>query len=282
MARTHLLIIDPQNDFCDTPNALRPVSLGQALPSTLAVPGSYQDMLRLSSLIRQVGMHLEGITVTLDSHPYFAIERTTFWTDAQGQALAPFSVVTLEDLNTGRAVPRRHKAQAAQYLQALEQGGKQALVVWPVHCVTGSWGHNIQTDLANSLNEWELNANVAVQKALKGQYPLAEHYGAFEAEVPVSSVPSTQFNEALAQQLTQGIDHLWVAGEASSHCVATSMRQLHAYMQRNQCSTQITLLTDCMSPVPGFEAQTQQFLDWAQSAGMRLSTAQALQQGMPT
>ena len=34
-----------------------------------------------------------------------------------------------------------------RYLHALESGGERQLVVWPVHCVLGTWGHNIHAGL---------------------------------------------------------------------------------------------------------------------------------------
>lgn len=61
---THLLIIDPQNDFCDLPEARRPAGVAPALP----VPGADADLRRLAALIRATGDHLDEITVTLDSH----------------------------------------------------------------------------------------------------------------------------------------------------------------------------------------------------------------------
>src|SRR5690606_14151835 len=99
-----------------------------------------------------------------------------------------------------------------------EAGGRHKLVVWPVHCVTGTWGHNIHDNVSQALNEWELLTRGTVRKVLKGEYPWSEHYGIFEADTPLENVPGTRFNAALAQELTKGVDLLLVAGEASSHC----------------------------------------------------------------
>ena len=49
--RTHLLIIDPQNDFCDTPEVRRPPGARAALP----VAGADAGMQRLAALIRAAG-----------------------------------------------------------------------------------------------------------------------------------------------------------------------------------------------------------------------------------
>ena len=44
----HLLVIDPQNDFCDLPATWLPPDAAPAL----AVPGAHADMLRVAQLIR--------------------------------------------------------------------------------------------------------------------------------------------------------------------------------------------------------------------------------------
>jgi nicotinamidase-related amidase len=52
--RIQLLVIDPQNDFCDLPQAYRPVDplTGQPVAPALPVPGAHADMQRLASFIR--------------------------------------------------------------------------------------------------------------------------------------------------------------------------------------------------------------------------------------
>src|SRR5688572_10588714 len=88
-----LLIIDPQNDFCDIP--------GAALP----VPGANADMRRLAGLMQQARGKLTDITVTLDSHASVGIERTTFWTAANGKPVAPFTQIVASDVRAGRFAP---------------------------------------------------------------------------------------------------------------------------------------------------------------------------------
>ena len=61
---------------------------------------------------------------------------------------------------------------------------------------------------------------------------------------------------------------LWVAGEALSHCVAASVQDMLAYLPAPRLA-QMVLLTDCMSPVAGFEAAGQAFLAQARARGVR-------------
>jgi nicotinamidase/pyrazinamidase len=259
-----LLIIDPQNDFCDIPGAALPVA------------GANADMLRLASLIQNNASKIDGITVTLDSHPSVAVERTTFWVSADEAEVPPFTFITASDVASGKYLPRDQTFTTAvlAMLNQLAAKGRPGLVVWPVHCVTGTWGHNIQESVTRQLQAWEFSRQRAVRKVLKGEYPLTEHFGVFEADAPIEGVESTQFNTRLAAALTEGVDLLFIAGEASSHCVASSFDQLVRYRCGNQgAGPRLVLLKDCMSPVTGFEAAASEFYGRAREAGAQLLDA---------
>jgi nicotinamidase/pyrazinamidase len=159
-------------------------------------------------------------------------------------------------------------------LQQLVERGRPGLVVWPVHCVTGTWGHNIYAPLAEQLAQWEFAQQRAVRKVLKGEYPLTEHFGVFEADAPDASVASTQFNMQLAQDLTQGIEVLFFGGEAGSHCVASSFDQMARYLDsENGVRPRVVLLSDCMSSVTGFEAAQESFFQRARIWGAEIMTS---------
>jgi nicotinamidase-related amidase len=265
MSSYDLLIIDPQNDFLDIP--------GAALP----VPGANADMQRLADWINCHLTQLQAITVTLDSHASVGVERTTFWQDAQGQPVAPFTLITAADVQAGRFAPR-HAAQRDEvlhYLRALEAGGQRQLVVWPVHCVTGTWGHNLHTGLAQALAAWEQTNGKVCHKVLKGQHPLTEQYSVFRAEVPREDDARTQLNQRLLQQLAAPSGTLLVAGEALSHCVAASVDDMLAHLPPRRLQ-HCVLLTDCMSPVTGFEAMGQAFLQRARAKGVQTLALAAL------
>lgn len=273
----HLVVIDAQNDFVDVPEALQPKVWDTTQKPALAVPGAHQDMIRLAQFIREAGGHLSGITTTQDTHQAVGIERITFWTDTEGAFVAPFTEITLDDVVSGRYTPNHAPARVKEVLSKLEGAGKK-LCVWPVHCVAETWGHEIHADVAAALMGWETKHGLQVNKAFKGHYGLTEHYGVFEAEVPFENIPSTLFNYSLAKQVTAGVDMLVVAGQAASHCVAASVEQLLRF-KRSQANTkfpQIVLLSECMSPVPGFESLANQFYDRAAAAGVvRMTSREA-------
>jgi nicotinamidase/pyrazinamidase len=264
--KARLLIIDPQNDFCDIP--------GAALPVT----GANADMLRLAELMRKAGASLTDITVTLDSHASVGIERTTFWKTATGEAVAPFTQVGESDVRAGRFAPRDPAQLPAvlAYLQALEKGGRYRLVVWPVHCVLGTWGHNIHEAVAVQLAEWEQRSLRPAFRVLKGLNPLTEAYSAVQAEVPDARDPSTQTNRELIGRARPDGGLLLVAGEAASHCVASTLEHLFAELGADE-KRKVVILRDCMSPVASFEAQAEKFFADARAQGARvMSSDQAL------
>jgi nicotinamidase-related amidase len=265
MSAYDLLVIDPQNDFLDI--------AGAALPVT----GANADMQRLADWLSAHLNAVHSITVTLDSHASIGVERTTFWQDARGQSVAPFTLVTAADVRAGKFTPR-HAAQRAEvlhYLQALEAGGQRQLVVWPVHCVTATWGHTIHAGLAQAIAAWEAHTGRVCDKVLKGQHPLTEQYSAFRAEVPRADDARTRLNRALLDTLAAQTGTLLVAGEALSHCVAASVDDLMAHLPQARLA-QTVLLTDCMSPVSGFEAMGQDFLQRVRKQGLQTLALAAL------
>lgn len=271
----HLLIIDPQNDFCDLPETYRPLdpSSDQRFAPALPVAGAHADMLRLAQLIRQGADGLTDITVTLDSHHRLDIAHPTFWHTANGSAVSPFTQITAQQVRAGAYRPRHPHAlpRALAYLDALEARGRYTLMVWPVHCELGSWGHNVHADVRSAYNAWEERMLRVVQKVMKGTNPWTEHYSAVLAEVPDADDPTTQLNTALIEQLDRA-DLLIIAGEASSHCVKATTEHIVQNLPGRRLD-RLILLTDCMSPVAGFEAQHEQFFTAMQAKGVRLATS---------
>ena len=272
----HLLIIDPQNDFCDLPAPYRPLDPGTGAPLSpaLPVPGAHADMQRLASLIDSASTRINEITVTLDSHHRQDIAHPTFWSLGDGGAVSPFTPITATELRAGKFRPRRSQdlPRTLAYLDELEARARYTLMVWPVHCEIGSWGHNVHAEVRAAYNRWEDQSGASVSKLSKGSNPWTEHYSAVMAEVPDPSDPDTQLNMALIEQLDRA-DLIIVAGEASSHCVRATVEHLVANLPSGKAD-KLALLTDCMSPVSGFEAQHREFFASMSSQGVRLMTSQ--------
>jgi nicotinamidase-related amidase len=274
-----LLIIDPQNDFCDVPAAWRPIDplSGAVVAPALPVAGAHADMQRTAALIRAAGPALTDITITLDSHHHVDIAHPTFWRKAEGADVEPFTTITAAQVRAGEFQPRDPAAlpRTLAYLDALESRGRYTLMVWPVHCEIGTWGHGVHAEVRAAYNAWEQAQLRGVAKVTKGENPWTEHYSAIQAEVPDAADEHTQMNAALLADLDRA-DLLLIAGEASSHCVRATTEHIVANLPGGRPG-RIVLLTDCMSPVGGFEAQHTAFLDEMRAQGVRLmSSADAL------
>lgn len=275
----HLLMIDPQNDFCDLPASYLPLDpvTGQALAPALPVPGAHQDMLRLASLINRGRAGLTAISVTLDSHHRFDIAHPTFWTDADGAAVAPFTEITAADVRAKKYLPRHLAALplALNYLDRLEAAGRYKLMVWPVHCEIGSWGHNVHADVRAAYGHWEDASLGIVAKLAKGSNPWTEHYSAVQAEVPDADDPDTQFNFKFVRTLAEA-DRIYVAGEAGSHCVKATVEHIADYFEQEYGAAslrKLALITDCISPVTGFDPHYQGFVQAMAARGVQLMPA---------
>jgi nicotinamidase/pyrazinamidase len=256
---THLLVVDPQNDFCDIDGA------------TLPVKGADADMRRLASFIRDRGDALDAITVTLDSHSPVHVAHPSWWRDASGAAPAPFTAIAAADVQSGRwrtSDPARQAASLA-YVRALERGGKYVLVIWPEHCLVGSWGHNIHAAVKHELDAWSRRRLKPVDIVIKGLNPATEHYSAVKAEVPDPADPETGVNVKFVRSIAAA-DRVLVAGEALSHCVAATVRDLEGEVPG--IARRMTLLTDATAPVGGFEALGEGFVADLTAKGMQLAT----------
>ena len=272
---TQLLVIDPQNDFCDVPASYRPIDplTGATIAPALPVAGAHADMQRTAAFIRAAGAALDEITVTLDSHHRIDIAHPTFWRTGNGAAVTPFTQITAAQVRAGEFLPRDASAlpRTLAYLDALESRGRYVLMVWPVHCEIGTWGHGVHADVRAAYNQWEETRLRGVRKVTKGENPWTEHYSAIQAEVPDADDEHTQLNTALLADLARA-DLLLVAGEASSHCVRATTEHIVANLPGGR-PERLVLLTDCMSPVGGFEAQHHAFLDAMRAQGVRLMTS---------
>jgi nicotinamidase-related amidase len=279
--RTHLVVIDPQNDFMDIAAGPGDVALATdaAFRSALPVPGALADMARVAGMVRRLGARLDKIHVTLDTHRVIDVAHPGFWRDSGGNPPSPFTMITRDDVASERWSPRNpaDRARMLDYTDELERAGKFVLMIWPEHCLIGSWGHNVVEELRTAMASWERDNAATVDYITKGTNIFTEHYGALIAEVPDSADTSTQLNRGLIAAL-QDADMIAIAGEASSHCVAATVRQIADHIGERHLP-KIHILTDCMSPVPpspgspDFPALADQFLHDMAGRGLVLTTS---------
>lgn len=247
-----LLVIDAQYDFCHPQGALY-------------VPGAEQDMVRLRNFILNNHLNLDHICVTLDSHPVNDISHPAFWMDKDGNFPPPFTQITLADINEGRWTPRFSPQEATKYVAELEAQGEFPHFIWPEHCLIGSKGASLNDDLMDALKTWT-RPGKWYQAVTKGTFPLTEHFGIFMAQVPVNDRPETQLNQGLIRTL-ENYQTVYLAGEAKSHCVATSLKQAMKYAPN--LASKIIVLEDIMSDVPNLGHLGKHIYDEARQKGIQ-------------
>lgn len=256
--KVELLVIDPQNDFCDPSGAL-------------FVTGADKDMDRLAVMIEKTAHVLSDIHITLDSHNLFDIAHPAFWKNSAGQNPNPFTIISKDDVKNGvwmTTMPSLQK-KAYDYVSQLETNKRYPLCIWPPHCLIGSWGHNVYPAVFNALKKWEARPEI-VDYVTKGSNYLTEHYSAIKADVPDPADPSTGVNMDLINILDK-VDFLLVAGEASSHCLANTVRDLVEEFGKDDYVKKIILLEDATSPVTGFESFADAFKQEMLTKGMQIS-----------
>lgn len=229
-----LIAIDVQNDFMDIPFA------------TLGVTGATQDAQRIADFVSK--LNPDTIFASLDSHYGLDISHPAWWTNADGSFVNPFTLITTNDIQNGKYVPRVDPTGSLKYVQALESNGEFSHFIWPEHCLIGSTGHALYPVFFDSLNQWMKKNLKWVNFINKGVNPYTEHFGIFRANVPMNSDPSTQVNQGVFQTLNAH-DTIYLVGEARTHCVANSLRQMLQIAP--QLASKIVVLEDCMSNVPG-------------------------------
>lgn len=262
--RIELLVIDPQNDFCD-PNG------------SLFVPGAEDDMKRLAAMIVRLKDKLDDIHVTLDSHHYVDIAHPIFWINSHSQHPDPFTIITADEVKNGlwRTTYQSFQARAIDYVNTLETNKRYPLCIWPYHCLIGSWGYGVVPELFDSLIEWEKDFAL-VDYVTKGSNFWTEHYSAVQADVPDPEDPDTHLNMRLIETL-QEADIILLSGEARSHCLANTVKDIADNFGEDNVKKMI-LLQDATSDVPDPPGTTmftdigEQFVSDMMTRGMQVST----------
>jgi nicotinamidase/pyrazinamidase len=261
MKRIDLFLIDAQNDFCNP-------------KGSLFVPGADQDALRVAKLIDRLGKKITNIHFTLDSHHPVHIAHACWWVNQDNQHPSPFTLISAKDVENGtwRATKRSLQNYSLEYVKTLKKNGKYVCCIWPNHVQIGSWGHNLVPEVFESIKKWELE-NFKVANALtKGSNPKTENYSALLADVPDPSDSTTQLNVEFVKMIEEA-EEIPFAGEALSHCVANTFRDLADNFSNSSYIKKLVLLRDCTSSVPGFEKQGEDFITDMMSRGLRVSNS---------
>ncbi len=230
--------IDCQVAFC-TPGA------------SLFVPGAVDDTTRtLDFLYRHID-RLTGLVFSLDTHNAFQVFHPAWWVDASGAHPPPMTTISHDDVVTGRFIPRGTREAALDYTRQLEASGRYVLTIWPYHGLLGGLSHALVPSLMECALYHSVLRDQPTRFEQKGTQPLTENYSVLAPEVTsINGSVVGAFNDALFDHL-MSFDRIYVFGQAKSHCVPATLRDLHLRLQHDPSSlAKIYILEDCMSPVP--------------------------------
>ena len=207
----------------------------------LAVPGSIGDVERITQFLYNNMGGITRIMCSLDTHTPHQIFHPCWWANSAGDHPGPYTIITHDDVaaNHWRPVigdPR----DSLEYLKELEKvgAGKKQLR----KCVD----HMIQ----------------------KGTDPYSEMYGIIKPEYSKKNFLNTPVLTSIEK-----FDEVYIVGEAASHCLMESVKQIAEHFQnRPEVTQKITVLEDCTSPITGYEADTATaFADFKSTYGIKFA-----------
>jgi nicotinamidase-related amidase len=271
--RVCFMIIDAQNTFC--------------IPGfELYVSGAEKDSARTAEFIYKNMNVITNIKPTMDTHAAMQIFHSMFLVDGAGKCPAPMTMISVDDVKTGKwkvnpavAVIANGNYMALQnhllhYVEELAKAGKYQLCIWPHHAMLGGIGHALVGIIEEACFFHGIARGSNTDFRIKGGNPLTENYSVLAPEVLTThgGKPIDQRNTAFIQALMD-FDYIVIAGQAKSHCVASSIDDLLGFIvsQDPQLAKKVYLLEDCTSPVviPGIVDFTQP----ANEAFQRFATA---------
>lgn len=298
----NILIMDTQIDFLEG--------------GALAIEGATNDAYRLIDLLTSYPDMFNLKVSTLDTHTPNHIGHPGYWKSIETNDYEPEAwTVFSYDANTDTIKGSDGKTYEPKdtsllqwtkdYVKNIESYGKGAPLIWPVHCLEGTYGHNLFPPLKELLDTMP-----NVEYFIKAQNNLSEMYSIFMSEIPVplemstkelayiggiTNVPSdsninepnsdkpggyylnTNFNAKLYNVLNIKNNPLLICGQALSHCVNWSIRDyVNKYLESNNMTrlldNQIILIIDASTAIPGFESSVNDLLMFCKEKNVTLKT----------
>lgn len=262
-----LIAIDLQNTFC--------IPGFELFVAGRSGMGAVEDNRRLCEFIYRNMGALTEITPTMDTHHAMQIFHPVFLVDEAGNHPGPMTLVSYEDIQSGRwrfnpatASSLGMTLEAGQnhllhYTRELREQHKYDLTIWPYHAMLGGIGHALVSAVEEAIFFHTIARSSQSDFIIKGQYSATESYSAIGPEVlnDAQGKPIAQKNEKFLRKL-QAFDAVIVVGEAKSHCVAWTLADILQVIRSvdEGLAGKIYLLEDCTSPVvvPGVVDYTQE------------------------
>jgi nicotinamidase-related amidase len=232
-----VILVDCQHDFVDP-------------TGTLYVPGAQEDMGRFLTWFYANAYRITSIYASLDTHLPFQIFYSSWWKDPQTDVHpGPFTVITADDIARGRWIPLFEAEWSVNYVQQLQRQAKKELMIWPYHTMEGTLGHMLVAPISEAIAWHSAARNTQPIYIEKGRTTTTEFYGIFGAEISDPADRQSQLNIPLLNIII-GHDRVYIAGEAKSHCVLETERQLVNHVSdQPDLLKKLYFLKDCTSSV---------------------------------
>jgi len=227
------------------------------------------DIFRIADFIRENQKNIDYVALTLDSHQPIHIAHQCYWKDKDGNVPPLFSVISADDVKSGRWIPQYNKERAVIYLEQLEKKA-EVCTIWPMHCILGTEGWAINKIITDALSEWAINNSRSYELFYKGYSQSTEHYSIFKAAVEWETEPETYLNTRLLS-LLNNYDEVLLIGEAADYCVANSLNDI--LDECDELAKKIVVLTDCMSWINPENERAKTIFEKAKNLGVRFSTS---------
>ncbi len=232
-----VMLVDYQHDFVDPSGALY-------------VPGSQEDIARFLTWFYINAHRITSIYASLDTHLPFQIFYSSWWQNPEtGEHPQPYTVISVDDVTNKRWVPAIQPNWSVRYVHQLQQQAKKELMIWPYHTMEGSLGHMLAAPISEAI-AWHSAARTTQPTYLeKGRTIRTEYYSIFGAEIPDPEDPESSLNMILLDAVMKH-DKVYMAGEAKSHCVLETARQLVGHFANDPAMLErFYFLKDCTSSV---------------------------------
>ena len=276
--RMSLLLVDVQNTFC--------IPEFELYVGGSSGTGAVDDNRRVCEFIYRNLDVLTEICPTMDTHQTMQIFHTIFLVNEKGEHPSPYTLISTEDIETGVwkfNSEIAHSLQANEaygqdylrhYTRQLKEGGKYELIIWPYHAMLGGIGHALVAAVEEAIFFHSIARYSQPDIQIKGGNPFTENYSVLRPEVleGAEGEKIAQKNVKFIKKLLD-FDAVIIAGEAKSHCVASTIEDLLSEISASdkKLAEKVYLLEDCTSPVviPGVVDYT----DEANAAFERFASA---------
>jgi nicotinamidase-related amidase len=294
--RVGMLLIDVQDTFCNPE--------GELYVGGKDGRAAVEDNQRLCEYLYRNMAQITKVHTTMDTHRLWQIFHPLFWVDAEGKNPPGFTMITHADVKAGKYrvnpdavgplggsdyMALQHHVD--WYTAQLERDGRYVLMVWPYHAMLGGLGHIIVPSVHEAICFIDAARSSQSGPEIKGGHQLTEYYSVLGPEVVSTGVPKKGSpGELVETPLANAgrnftfIDHLLdydvlvVTGQALSHCVLWTLRDLQSEIAARDpgLAKKVHIVRDCSSsiwtPDYDFGPQTERELESLAASGMRIVT----------